>query len=82
MLDEDSLPQLHSIQYRQPHNSRSTQSSPCSMGIMPAPLKGTVVCDGFWVFSVSSCLDRQYLEVLLIWPIINQDKAQFSSFGT
>jgi hypothetical protein len=36
-----------------------------------------------WFFGlfISSCLDRTYLEVFLIWPVIHQGRAKFCSFG-
>jgi hypothetical protein len=34
----------------------------------------------FLAYSFSSCLDRTYMEVFLIWPVINQGMARFCSF--
>ena len=44
-------------------------------------VKGTVASDVFLAETVPSCLDRTYLEFFFIWPVINQGRARFSSFG-
>ncbi len=35
----------------------------------------------FLAYSFSSYLDRMYMEVFLIWPVINKGMARFCSFG-
>ncbi len=49
---------------------------------IPLPLhlfKGTVAGDVFGLFSPTSCLDRKYIEVFLIIPVINQGRVSFYS---